>query len=149
MTRKAYGAKTGAAQKSKSSLPLYLLGGALVLIIVGVFVLLRGSAGPSKAIEVAGKPKLTVDNEQIDFGKVPLGKPVTIRLTSLDSPLHKGGGKHQLAIDEFHVDIRAAARESASATFPPDRPGIYTFYCDVCCGGRSSPSMQGTFVVEG
>jgi cytochrome c oxidase subunit 2 len=80
--------------------------------------------------------------------RVPLGVPVTIRLTSLDSPLHKGGGKHQLAIDEFGVDIRAAARESASATFTPAKSGTYTFYCDVCCGGRSSPSMQGKIVVE-
>ncbi len=77
MTRKAYGTKKGAAQKCKSSLPLYLLGGALVLIIVGVFVLLRGT-GPSKAIEVAGKPKLSVDQEKVDLGKQPLGKTVSV-----------------------------------------------------------------------
>ena len=24
----------------------------------------------------------------------------------------------------------------------------YTFYCDICCGGRANPSMQGTLIVE-
>lgn len=76
MTRKAYGTKKGAAQKGKSRVPLFLIGGALLLIVVGVFVLLRGTATPSKAVEAAGKPKLAVDRETIDFGKVPLDKTV-------------------------------------------------------------------------
>src|SRR5512135_3264295 len=94
MTRKAYGTKKGAAQKQKSSLPLYLIGGALLLIIVGVFVLLRGSSGPTRAIEVAGKPKLTVDQEKVDLGKVPLGKPVSVafELSNVgDKPLELQG----------------------------------------------------------
>lgn len=94
MTRKVYGTKKGAAQKSKRSLPLYLVGGALVLIIVGVFVLLRGSAGPSKTIEVTGKPKLAVDQEKVDLGKVPLGKTVSVafELSNVgDKPLELQG----------------------------------------------------------
>ena len=93
MTRKAYGSRKGAAQKSKSSLPLFLIGGALVLIIIGVFVLLRGS-GPSKAIEVTGKPKLAVDTEKIDLGKVPLNKTVSVafELSNVgDEPLQLQG----------------------------------------------------------
>jgi hypothetical protein len=78
MTRKAYLSKKGAAQQQKSFFPLYLVGGALILIIVGAFVLLRGSSTPSKAIEAIGKPSLAVDTEQVDLGKVPLGKPVSV-----------------------------------------------------------------------
>ena len=80
--------------------------------------------------------------------RVPTGEPVTLRLISMDSPLHQGGGEHQLAIDELEIDLRAAARESAAATFTPTAPGVYQFYCDVCCGGRVDPSMQGTLIVE-
>jgi HYDIN/CFA65/VesB-like, Ig-like domain len=94
MTRKAYGTKKGAKQTQKSSLPLYLAGGALILIIVGVFVLLRGSSTPSKAIEVTGKPKLAVDQEKVDLGKQPLGKTVSVafELSNVgDKPLQLQG----------------------------------------------------------
>ena len=30
----------------------------------------------------------------------------------------------------------------------PDRPGTYDVYCDTCCGGKDSPTMHGTIVVE-
>lgn len=81
---------------------------------------------------------------------VRVGEPVTIRLTSLDNTHHTdGGGKHQWAVDELGVDIVAPALGSASATFTPTEVGTYTFYCDICCGGRANPSMNGTLVVEG
>lgn len=81
--------------------------------------------------------------------RVKAGEPVTVRLTSLDTPYHTdGGGKHQWAVDELGVSIVAPPKGSESATFAPDKPGVYTFYCDICCGGRANPSMQGTLIVE-
>ncbi|GAB4577467.1 MAG: hypothetical protein Fur0022_01980 [Anaerolineales bacterium] len=81
--------------------------------------------------------------------RVKVGEPVTIRLTSLDNSHHTdGGGKHQWAVDELGVSIVAPPEGSNFATFTPDRPGTYTFYCDICCGGRANPTMQGTLVVE-
>ena len=81
--------------------------------------------------------------------KVKAGEPVTIRLTSLDNSHHTdGGGKHQWAIEELDVDIVAQPESSNYATFTPDKPGEYTFYCDICCGGRANPTMNGTLIVE-
>ena len=81
--------------------------------------------------------------------RVKAGLPVTVRLTSLDNSHHTdGGGKHQWAVDKLDVDIVAQPESSAYATFTPDQPGQYTFYCDICCGGRANPSMQGTLIVE-
>jgi len=81
--------------------------------------------------------------------KVKAGESVTIRLTSLDNSHHTdGGGQHQWAVDELGVDIVAQPESSNYATFTPDRPGEYTFYCDICCGGRANPSMNGTLIVE-
>ena len=77
------------------------------------------------------------------------GEPATVRLTSLDNSHHTdGGGKHQWAVDELGVSVIAPPEGSAYATFTPDQPGQYMFYCDICCGGRANPSMQGTLIVE-
>ena len=81
--------------------------------------------------------------------QVQLGQPVTVRLTSLDNSHHTdGGGQHQWAIDELGLNVIAQPESSESVTFTPDKSGQYTFYCDICCGGRANPSMNGTLVVE-
>ncbi len=84
-----------------------------------------------------------------DVIRIRTGEPVTVRLTSLDSTMHTdGGGKHQWAVDAFGVSVIAPALGSNTVTFTADKPGTYTFYCDICCGGRANPSMQGTLIVE-
>lgn len=81
--------------------------------------------------------------------RVQVGEPVTVRLTSLDNSHHTdGGGKHQWAVDELAVDIVAQPESSNYTTFTPDTPGEYTFYCDICCGGRANPTMNGKLIVE-
>ena len=82
--------------------------------------------------------------------QVNVGEPVTIRLTSLDNSHHTdGGGKHQLAVDELDLNIIAQPESSNYVTFTPDKPGTYTFYCDICCGGRANTTMNGTLIVQG
>ncbi|MBL8095636.1 MAG: cupredoxin domain-containing protein [Anaerolineales bacterium] len=84
-----------------------------------------------------------------DVIRIRTGESVTVRLTSLDSTMHTdGGGKHQWAVDELGVSVIAPALGSNTVTFTADKPGTYTFYCDICCGGRANPSMQGTLIVE-
>ncbi len=81
---------------------------------------------------------------------VKVGEPVTIRLTSMDNAHHTdGGGKHQLAVDELGLSIIAQPESSNFVTFTPDKAGTYVFYCDICCGGRANPTMNGTLIVEG
>lgn len=80
---------------------------------------------------------------------IKAGEPVTIRLESLDNSYHTdGGGKHQFAVDELGVNIIAQPLSTNYATFTPDKPGTYTFYCDICCGGKANPTMSGTLIVE-
>ena len=81
--------------------------------------------------------------------RVKVGEPVTIRLTSLDNSHHTdGGGKHQWAVDELGVNVIAQPESANVMTFTPDKPGTYVYYCDICCGGRANPSMQGTLIEE-
>ena len=78
-----------------------------------------------------------------------VGQSVTVRLTSLDNSHHTdGGGQHQWAVDELGVSIIAPPEGTNYATFTPDKAGTYTFYCDICCGGRANPTMNGTLIVE-
>jgi len=82
--------------------------------------------------------------------RIKAGEPVTVRLRSLDNSMHSdGGGKHQWAVDELGVNIVAPPLGSSSQTFTAGRPGTYTFYCDICCGGRANPTMSGRLVVVG
>lgn len=81
--------------------------------------------------------------------RLKVGEPVTIRLESLDNSHHTdGGGKHQFAVDELDVNIIAQPLSTNFASFTPQEPGTYTFYCDICCGGRANPTMNGTLIVE-
>jgi hypothetical protein len=66
--------------------PFFLAGGALLLIIAGLIAVWRpagqiSSAGGTSPIggnptQVADKPRLAVDRQQIDFGRVPLDRTV-------------------------------------------------------------------------
>ncbi len=77
------------------------------------------------------------------------GKPTTIRLVNPDSPYHMdGGGVHQFAVPALGLDIKVQPKSEQVFTIPTAKVGTYTFYCDVCCGGKENPSMQGTIVVS-
>jgi heme/copper-type cytochrome/quinol oxidase subunit 2 len=68
----------------------------------------------------------------------------------MDNSAHTdGGGKHQWAVDELSVSIIAPPEGSNYATFTPTKAGKYTYYCDICCGGKANPTMSGTLIVEG
>jgi len=126
--------------------------GLITVIVLGVSVSLLVSAFSSKTPPPAANT-IDISADMSGFNmkeiRVKSGQPVTIRLTSLDGPHHTdGGGKHQWAVDELGVSIVAPAEGSNFATFTPDKPGTYTYYCDICCGGRANPTMQGKLVVE-
>ena len=130
---------------------------ATIFSVIGVLVL--GTAG-YLLVKAFWSPELpqmagNVIDIAADMGgfnqkvvRVRAGEPVTVRLTSLDNSHHTdGGGKHQWAVEELGVDIVAPPMGSSYKTFTPDKPGTYTFYCDICCGGRANPTMSGKLIV--
>ena len=134
--------------------------GPRVIAFVAIAVLVLGAAGYLLASAFAPKtppPVANVLDVSADMGgfsvkelRVQAGQPVTVRLTSLDNSHHTdGGGQHQWAVDEFKASVVAPPEGSNTVTFTPDKPGTYTFYCDICCGGRANPTMQGKLIVEG
>jgi cytochrome c oxidase subunit 2 len=133
---------------------------ARILAFAVVALLVLGAAGYLVAAAFSPRtppPAANVIDISADMGgfsrseiRVKAGQSVTVRLTSLDNSSHTdGGGKHQWAVDEVKASVVAPALGSNTVTFTPDRPGEYTFYCDICCGGRANPTMQGKLIVEG
>ena len=130
--------------------------GIFALIVVGVlglagFYLKQAFFRP--APEAMAGNVIDIQASMSGFDKkeirVKVGQPVTIRLTSIDNSHHTdGGGKHQWAVDELGVNVIAQPESSNTVTFTPDKAGTYTFYCDICCGGKANPTMNGQIVVE-
>lgn len=81
---------------------------------------------------------------------VKQGQTVKIELSSMDTSMHSdGGGWHQLAIDELGIDWKVGPLTSKVFEFTAPAAGTYDWYCDICCGGKANPSMQGKLTVTG
>ncbi len=107
------------------------------------------SAGASPAGATVVEIKGTMGGFSTSLIRAKAGRPLTVRLTSVDTRFHTdGGGKHQFAIDALGVNIIAPPQGTREATFTPTAPGAYEYYCDICCGGRANPTMVGTLIVE-
>lgn len=123
----------------------------VIVVLTGAGYLIIDAFSANTPHAVKGTIDITASMSGFDHEEIRLkiGEPVTIRLTSVDNQFHSdGGGKHQWAVDELGLNVIAPPKGSKSITFTPDQPGTYTFYCDICCGGRANPTMQGTLIVE-
>ncbi|MGG5253416.1 cupredoxin domain-containing protein [Neobacillus sp. SM06] len=76
------------------------------------------------------------------------GEKITIQLVNPDNSQHSdGGGWHQFASDELKIDYKLPPESTKTIQLKVDQPGEYVFYCDVCCGGKENPSMQGKLII--
>ena len=80
---------------------------------------------------------------------VRAGQTVKVELSSMDTSMHSdGGGWHDFAIDELGIDWKVGPLSSEVFELTaPATPGTFTWYCDICCGGKENPSMQGKLTV--
>lgn len=127
--------------------------GLVALVVIGAAAALIASRVVGPAPPGAGELAVRASMGGFDPGSLVVrpGETVRIQLTSLDTPFHSdGGGWHQFAIDDLGVDWRVGPQDSKVFELTaPTTAGTYTWYCDICCGGRENPSMRGTLTVEG
>ena len=123
------------------------------VIIAAVYFLSPVFAPKESGITQSGNTKVVniqaaMDGFDMQEIRVKIGETVKVNLRSLDNDMHTdGGGKHQFAIDELKVNIIANPLSVSSGTFVATKAGTYMFYCDICCGGKANPTMNGKLVV--
>jgi plastocyanin len=100
---------------------------------------------------------ISVQSSMAGFGPaihVKAGQAVKLDWWTNDAAQHLQGGVHTMISEELglHEELPAAGPSGESrrlvAFTAPMTPGDYDIYCDTCCGGKASPSMHGTIVVE-
>lgn len=146
------------AERTKQRKQLFRVGAfgivlVFVLFAVGYFLAPVFAPRASGVIQTGSGKVINIQAAMDGFDlpaiHVKAGEQITVNLTSLDNSMHSdGGGKHQFAIDELDVNLIAQPLSTNSTTFTPTIPGTYTFYCDLCCGGRANPTMNGKLTVD-
>jgi len=81
--------------------------------------------------------------------KVKAGTTASISWWTDDAAGHLERGVHTMIAPELGLNEELGAESRRMITWQvPDMPGTYDVYCDSCCGGKGSPTMHGTIVIE-
>ena len=126
--------------------------GVLALLVAGLAtgLVVNRLAGPVTTDAAAIQVHASMGGFDPAALSVKAGQQVKIELASMDTAAHSdGGGWHQFAIDELGVDWKVGPQSSEVFELTaPTTPSTYSWYCDICCGGKENPSMRGTLTVE-
>lgn len=73
-----------------------------------------------------------------------VGVPLKVDVMALDDA---HGAGHDFILNALNINEYVGSTQKVF-TLPAAQPGQYTFYCSLCCGGASSPTMVGTYTVQ-
>jgi heme/copper-type cytochrome/quinol oxidase subunit 2 len=124
-----------------------------VVIVAAIYFLAPVFEPKASGITESANAKIVniqaaMDGFDITEIRAKVGETIRVNLRSLDNEYHTdGGGKHQFAIDELGVNIITQPLSTNLGTFTATKPGTYTYYCDICCGGKANPTMNGKLIV--
>ena len=120
-----------------------VIGGAALALVAGRL------QGPTPSDAAAIQVHASMGGFEPGALTIKAGQAVRVEFSSMDTPYHSdGGGWHQFAVDELGIDWKVGPESSEVFGFTaPIEAGRYTFYCDICCGGKENPSMQGILTV--
>lgn len=140
------------APESSGSWPLRLAAFAVIALVVGgvaIGLIVTRLQGPGATDTAAIQVHANMGGFDPPALTVTAGQTVKVELSSMDTSMHSdGGGWHQFAIDALGIDWKVGPLSSEVFEFTaPSTPGTYPWYCDICCGGKENPSMQGELTV--
>lgn len=121
---------------------------AVVVLIVAVAMLVRSAERAAPIDPSAISVRVSMSGFSPNALNVPARTPLRINLINLDNQYHTdGGGWHDFVVEAFRMNVSVEPLGQRVFTVPTDTPGTYTWYCDLCCGGKESASMLGTIRV--
>ncbi len=134
------------------SRPVRIAAFAVIALAVGgvaIGLIVSRLQGPSATDTAAVQVHASMGGFEPAAMTVKAGQIVRVELSSMDTSMHSdGGGRHQFAIDELGIDWQVGPLSSEVFEFTaPADAGTFTWYCDICCGGKENPSMQGKLTV--
>lgn len=137
---------------SSTSRPIRFAMFAVIALVVGgvaIGLVVTRLQGPGATDTAAVQVHASMGGFDPPALTVKAGQLVKVELSSMDTSMHSdGGGRHQFAIDELDVDWQVGPLSSEVFEFTaPTTAGEYSWYCDICCGGKENPSMQGKLTV--
>ena len=150
--RAAARAERGRPSERRLPRPLRLALFAVIAVVVGVGAIglvVSRLQGPGATDTAAIQVHASMGGFDPPALTVKAGQPVKVELSSMDSSMHSdGGGWHQFAIDALGINWKVGPLSSKVFEFTaPATAGTYSWYCDICCGGKANPSMQGKLTV--
>lgn len=141
----------GAARPSTSRTIRLAAFAAIALVVGGVAIglIVTRLQGPGATDAAAIQVHASMSGFDPAALTVKAGQPVKVELSSMDTSMHSdGGGWHQFAIDALGIDWKVGPLSTKVFEFTaPATAGTYSWYCDICCGGKANPSMQGKLMV--
>ncbi len=147
-------AATPAVRRSgprRGTLPLraavLLLAVLLAAAAVGYIALRSSERG--RPVE-PGATRVTVSMSGFTPNRLSLraGDELRINLINLDNSFHSdGGGNHNFVTPALGVTVLVPPEGQQVFGIRASSPGTYTWYCDICCGGKDNPAMVGTLTV--
>lgn len=109
-----------------------------------MIALLAGSALNAAHLAAETPAEIRISARKFEFRPdkvtVKAGQPVVLVLTSEDRI-------HGFKMPDLGVRADIVPGQETRVTLQPDKPGSFTFFCDVFCGGGHE-DMDGTLVVE-
>ena len=139
--------------RSSRSRPFRIGAFALIAFVVGgvaIGLVVNRLQGPAATDSTAVQVHASMSGFDPGSLTVKAGQTVKVELSSMDSSMHSdGGGWHEFAIDALGIDWKVGPLSTKVFEFTaPTTAGTYSFYCNICCGGKENPSMQGKLTVS-
>jgi cytochrome c oxidase subunit 2 len=125
--------------------------GAIVVVVLGVGAFLAFG----DFLDRPAAPVGTIDVQSSMAGftpsviRVKAGTTVTFDWWTQDASMHLQDGVHTMIAPDLGLNETLPAESRRAVSWHvPDKPGTYDVYCESCCGGKDSPTMHGSIVID-